>query len=69
MRHLGWGNDWPACLQLFIQQTLVGQQLKLKQSSGSHAEMVLLAPTGWVHPSVALERTGHREAIHIPSYP
>lgn len=29
---LGCGNTWPAYLQLFIQQTLDGQQLKLKQS-------------------------------------
>lgn len=26
------GNNWLACLRLFIQQTLVGQKLKLKRA-------------------------------------
>lgn len=67
MSQPGWEND---CWQLFIQQTLDGQSLKLKQSvCGVCVEMGLLALIAQVLPSGALEMAGHWGAVCITPCP
>lgn len=58
------GNNWPACLRLFTQQTLLWMATRTQAIHGLCVDMPLWALSPREPPSGAPERAWHRGAIH-----